>query len=49
MFWYAYKEIGQGWLKKRFFLPKLCIYFKTVFSYEFVQGQKVGINNKKDR
>ena len=45
----VYKQIGEGWLKKKIFLPKLCIYFKTISCNEFVQGQRVGINNMKDR
>ena len=36
-------------VKKKIFLPKLCIYFKTISCNEFVQGQRVGINNMKDR
>jgi len=48
-FLYVYKQIGEGWLKKKFFLPKLCINFQTISSNEFVQGQKAGINNMKDR
>jgi len=49
LFLYVYKQIGEGWLKKKIFLPKLCIYFKTISCNEFVQGQRVGINNMKDR
>ena len=36
-------------VKKKVFLPKLCINFQTISSNEFVQGQKAGINNMKDR